>query len=97
LAAFDAEKKNKALKAIANKLEKRKEEIFEANNEDLEKSEKENLASPLLKRLKFDAKKLSGVIEGINSLIGLEDPAGKTLATTELDQGLELYRVSCPI
>ena len=33
----------------------------------------------------------------IKSLIDLEDPIGKTLFATELDQGLELFRVSCPI
>ena len=26
-----------------------------------------------------------------------EDPVGKTLLATQLDQGLELYRVTCPI
>ncbi len=34
---------------------------------------------------------------GIDSLIKLDDPVGKTLAATELDKGLELYKVSCPI
>ena len=28
---------------------------------------------------------------------GLEDPIGKTLLATELDEGLELFKVSCPI
>ncbi|HEY1406554.1 MAG TPA: glutamate-5-semialdehyde dehydrogenase, partial [Spirochaetota bacterium] len=41
--------------------------------------------------------KILDVIEGIESLINLPDPTGKTLLSTELDTGLELYRVSCPI
>jgi len=97
LAAVSTEKKNNAVKEIANALKERKNEIIAANAEDLARSEKENLASPLLKRLKFDEKKISEVIDGINSLIGLEDPVGKTLMATELDDGLKLYRVSCPI
>lgn len=97
LAATDTEKKNKALKEIARLLEQRKEEIFKANKEDLIRSEEEKLAAPLLKRLKFDENKLSEVISGINSLVELPDPVGETLASTELDDGLELYRVSCPI
>ena len=32
----------------------------------------------------------------IESLIKLDDPVGKTLSATELDKGLELYKVSCP-
>ncbi|NLL04968.1 MAG: glutamate-5-semialdehyde dehydrogenase [Clostridiaceae bacterium] len=97
LAAADTELKNRALGEIAKLIEKRKEEIFKANKEDIDRSEKESLASPLLKRLKFDESKVSEVISGINSLIELPDPVGKTLASSELDEGLDLYRVSCPI
>lgn len=97
LAAAGTELKNKALKEIAAALLDRKDEIVKANREDLDRSTKENLAAPLLKRLKFDEAKLTDVIAGIESLAGLEDPIGKTLLSTELDEGLELYRVSCPI
>lgn len=91
------QQKNHALKLIAEKLYQNRDAIYRANEEDIERSMAENLAMPLIKRLRFDEKKLLGVIEGINSLINLEDPVGKTLLATELDEGLELYRVSCPI
>jgi glutamate-5-semialdehyde dehydrogenase len=97
LSGISGEQKNKALALIAEKLYQNRNEIFEANEKDIAKSMTENLASPLLKRLKFDEKKLGDVIDGINSLIRLDDPVGKTLMSTELDEGLELYRVSCPI
>ena len=97
LAAAGGELKNKALLKIADYLDAHKEEIFKANKEDLLRSEAENLPSPLLKRLKFDEAKLSDVIAGIHSLVGLEDPVGRTLLSTELDEDLELYRVTCPI
>jgi len=97
LAAATTQLKNKALENIADLLLARKDEIMQANLEDLERSEKENLAAPLLKRLKFDESKINEAVAGINSLIRLEDPVGKTLLATELDEGLELYRVTCPI
>jgi len=97
LAAINPEQKNSALKAIAKALLARKEEIIQANCLDLERSEKENLSAPLLKRLKFDEKKIQEVVAGIESLVKLEDPIGQTKLATELDTGLELYRVSCPI
>jgi glutamate-5-semialdehyde dehydrogenase len=56
----------------------------------LRRSEKEDLAPPLLKRLKFDEMKIAEVVDGIYSLIALEDPVGKTLLSTEMDEGLEL-------
>ena len=34
---------------------------------------------------------------GIASLIKLDDPVGKTLSAMQIDKGLELYKVSCPI
>ena len=97
LAAIETALKNKALQAIADEMWAHKEKIFEANEKDLAYSRKNNLAKPLLKRLKFDEKKLVDTISGIESLIGLPDPVGVTLSGRELDEGLELYQVTCPI
>jgi glutamate-5-semialdehyde dehydrogenase len=97
LAAIEIVLKNKALQAIAEALRTNKEKILEANERDLAFSRKNNLAEPLLKRLKFDEKKLVETISGIESLIALPDPVGVTLSARELDDGLELYQVTCPI
>lgn len=97
LGECSAEMKNKALLQIAQDLQDRKSEILHANRADLARSESEKLAPPLMKRLKFDSAKIDDVIEGIHSLISLEDPIGRTLLATELDEGLTLYKVSCPI
>lgn len=97
LGACKTEIKNKALERIALSLEKYSEDILHANEIDLKRSQEANLPTPLLKRLKFDKKKIKDVIVGIYSLIELEDPVGENLLSTELDQGLELYKVSCPI
>jgi glutamate-5-semialdehyde dehydrogenase len=97
LAALSGDQKNRALAQIARSLIDREAEIIKANREDLERSQRENLPEPLLKRLKFDQPKIADVIDGINSLIQLEDPVGKTLLSTGLDEDLELYKVTCPI
>ena len=97
LMEVSTEKKNRALEAIAQGLQKNSEKIFTANKTDLKKAEKENLSGPLLKRLRFDEKKIEETIEEIESVIKLEDPAGKVLSATQLDEGLELYKVTCPI
>jgi len=97
LAGAETELKNKALARIAESLIHNKEEIIRANREDLLRSEKENLPAPLLKRLKFDEAKIRDVVDGIHSLTNLENPVGKTLLSSKLDEGLELYKVTCPI
>ncbi|HPO50053.1 MAG TPA: gamma-glutamyl-phosphate reductase, partial [Spirochaetota bacterium] len=97
LANTAIEKRNKALERISFNLQKYKNEIFKENKIDLEKAEKENVAAPLLKRLKFDHEKLSVVTEGIAGLIKLDDPIGKELAKTILDDNLILTKKSVPI
>lgn len=97
LAAATSEQKNNALQAIINELEYRRGDILAANNEDMERSQALNLATPLLKRLKYDESKILESINGLKSLISLVDPVGETLSSTELDKGLELYKVSSPI
>jgi len=76
LAAAKSDIKNKALAAIADDLKDRTEDIIAANEKDLAAAEKQNLASPLLKRLKFDAEKIKGLCQGLQSLIKLPDPVG---------------------
>jgi glutamate-5-semialdehyde dehydrogenase len=97
LAAATTEQKNKALEAVRAALLDNADAIIAANAEDMAQAKKDNLAAPLLKRLKFDQAKIDSVCEGIESLIRLDDPVGHTLTATELDAGLELYKVSCPI
>ncbi len=97
LAAVKSDVKNKALENIAHTLDSNKVAILSANKTDIKIAEKEHLSSPLLKRLKFDEEKISEAIEGLNCLIGLADPVGITLSAMEMDKGLELFKVSCPI
>ncbi len=97
LAAVNTDIKNNALAQIAKALKQRSVEIIAANQQDLAEAQKNNLAGPLLKRLKFDDGKIAQTVAGIESLIKLDDPAGRTLSAIELDAGLELYKVSCPI
>ncbi|MBU1260134.1 MAG: glutamate-5-semialdehyde dehydrogenase [Planctomycetes bacterium] len=97
LSAVSAEKKNSALKSIAQALQQNAAKIIEANKQDMDKAANENTPSALLKRLKFDENKINDVCSGIENLINLDDPTGKTLYTIQLDKGLDLYKVSCPI
>jgi glutamate-5-semialdehyde dehydrogenase len=97
LAAADSDLKNKALGAVAEALKKHADTIIAANAQDIELARAERLAAPLLKRLAFDRPKIEDAVAGIESLISLPDPVGETLHATELDEGLELYKVSCPI
>ena len=101
LQSLSSEIKNKALSEIAKNIEKRKNEIFEANDKDLEYSKellnKNKISVSMFNRLKLDENKMLDIISGIKDVIKLEDPINKILAETELDDNLILKKVSCPI
>lgn len=96
-AASTLELRNKALSMIMDALKDNAAMIFEANKKDLESAEKEGISESIIKRLKFDEAKLEGVLEGITQLISLKDPLGNVSLDRQLDDGLMLKRVSCPI
>lgn len=97
LAAENTARKNAALQAVATQLEGEKDLIVTANLHDMEAAKAAGLAAPLLKRLRFDEAKLAEVIRGISSVIALPDPVGRVHELRELDEGLVLKRVGCPI
>ncbi|MDD4095647.1 MAG: glutamate-5-semialdehyde dehydrogenase [Oscillospiraceae bacterium] len=95
--SLSSEIKNNALTAIAERLGERAADVFLANAKDMEEAGRTGLPMPLQKRLLFDESKLAVVTEGLIRLTELPDPVGKILLGTEMDEGLSLYRVSCPI
>jgi len=101
LAALDTEVKNNALEAMAKALDENRVKILEANAKDISNAEKMaekgELSDSLVKRLKVNDEKISGMIDGIKDVIKLEDPVGETISTLKLDEGLILYQIKCPI
>ena len=97
LAITTCEQRNKALQQVKEALLANKEVIFEANHKDMEAAAVNDVAPAVMKRLKFDDGKLQDVCNGIDQLVMLEDPLGRQSLSRELDEGLTLYRVSCPI
>jgi glutamate-5-semialdehyde dehydrogenase len=101
LARMGAEEKNRALLTVADQLTARAEQVLAANGKDLEAArtlvESGEMAESAYSRLKVDEPKLRDIITGIRQVAALEDPVGKVTLATELDEGLRLYRVNCPV
>ncbi|WP_294786775.1 glutamate-5-semialdehyde dehydrogenase [uncultured Eubacterium sp.] len=97
LAATTNEQRNAALAAVREALLQHQAEIFEANKQDLAQAEADGVSGPVLKRLKFDEGKLRDVTAGISDLTKMEDPLFQIQFARELDEGLVLKRVTCPI
>ena len=97
LAKLSSAAKNKALEAIAIALEQQAELILAANQQDVTAAIAVQLPSALIARLKLDATKLKNMIAGVRDVIRLDDPIGDRQIHRELDTGLVLERVSCPL
>jgi glutamate-5-semialdehyde dehydrogenase len=96
LAVLSENDRNQALDAIASALEQHQAEIIEANEKDCREA-KDTISSSLFARLKLGESKLKAAIAGIRDVIKLSDPIGAISLHRELDDGLVLQRVSCPV
>ena len=86
-----------AVLSMADALEAEASQIVAANAADLEAAAADGLAPALVARLKLDAKKLAGAIEGVRQVAQLPDPVGVRQMHRELDSGLVLERLSVPL
>jgi glutamate-5-semialdehyde dehydrogenase len=101
IAATSGEERNRALKAVAQGLERSSAEILAANAADTLEAQsavaRGELSRVLLDRLELSAGKLASMIAGVRSVAALPDPIGRVLDRIELDSGLQLEKVSCPL
>ncbi|GAP95823.1 glutamate-5-semialdehyde dehydrogenase [Leptolyngbya sp. NIES-2104] len=97
LAVTSTEVRNDAIAKIADALEANSSEILAANAADCEAANSEGIASALYARLKLDEAKLKSAIVGVRDVGKLPDPIGAIQIHRELDEGLILKRVTCPL
>jgi len=97
LAVLSAAAKNQAIEAIAKALEAAAADVLAANAADCKAAEADGIAKPLYDRLKLDESKLQSAIAGVRDVAKLPDPIGAVQIHRELDTGLILKRVTCPL
>ena len=101
LAAISTDLKNRALAGVSESLERRREEILQANREDKRDAadlvEAGAMTAALAKRLDLEGAKFDTVLEGLQDVRNLPDPVGQVSLARRLDKGLDLYRITCPI
>ncbi len=101
LANVDEARRNAALADIADAIRENSEAILAANEKDVAEAEamlaEGEYSQALVDRLKLDEGKLESIAGMVESVAEQSDPLGKTLAARELDEDLELYKLSVPI
>jgi len=101
LAPLPPDVKDAALRAAKLEIESSRQEILLANQADKRDADQMvragTLSGALAKRLDIEGAKLDGILAGVDDVIRLPDPVGRVDYACRLDDGLELFRVSCPI
>ncbi len=96
LALLTDEEKKQALQAMADLLWEQKDQILQANQEDIEAARAAGRNESFIDRLALDDKRLKAICDGVMQVADLDDPCGRILA--EWDRGdLHLVKRSVPI
>jgi glutamate-5-semialdehyde dehydrogenase len=101
LASVPGERRNAAIRAAAHVIEGRKLEILVANQRDCEDAlgavKAGRMSRAIFERLQLSEDGIAQMVAGVLEVAALPDPLHRQLAVTELDDGLTLYKESCPI
>ena len=85
-----------ALYAIADAMEKRSDEILQANALDIARAKAEDMHPQMQDRLLLNASRVAGIANGARLVADLPDPLGQILRHSTLPNGLDLKQISVP-
>jgi len=91
---LDTVLKNSVLDSMMKIIERKRDDIIEANKKDLEAFNRDDQA--LYDRLVVDDKKVDGMIQAIKEVRDQDDPVGNAISNTRLDSGLEIINKTDP-
>ncbi|MGA2924606.1 MAG: glutamate-5-semialdehyde dehydrogenase [Solirubrobacteraceae bacterium] len=97
LATLDSTIKNNALRAVADALTYRIDEILDANARDLEAGREAALTPALLDRLALDERRVGTVAAQVRDIAALPDPVGELIDGHRLANGLDVRKVRVPL
>ncbi len=97
LARVDTATKDAALGEIAAALEKRTEEIIEANERDMQAGREAEIGDALLDRLRLDEARIAAIASAVRQIAVLGDPVGEVIDGHRLPNGLDVRKVRVPL
>jgi glutamate-5-semialdehyde dehydrogenase len=97
LAAASGTARAKALNAMADCLISCKDELYEANRQDLEAGRAAGLSEAFQKRLAVTDKIFDYMVKRLREAAALPDPVGRVLEGRTMPSGLQVSRVAVPI
>jgi glutamate-5-semialdehyde dehydrogenase len=97
LAGLATKRKDEGLRAMADELDARQDEILAANARDLESADANGLSAAMVDRLRLTPERIGKMADGIRQVAELEDPVGKIIAEWDRPNGIRISKVRVPI
>lgn len=97
LSLIDNNKKNKILQSIIDNLVFNKKKIYDENKKDILNARKKGLSDAFIQRLLINDKILTEIIDGVKTVLSLNDPIGEVLEEKKLKSGLKMKKVRVPL
>ncbi len=97
LALQNACKKNVALAAVADALDKERAAIIAANKADVDAARANGMSESIIDRLLLNDKRIDGIIESLRLVIGQTDPVGEEVAGWKTPNGMSIRQVRVPL
>ena len=97
LAYASAERKHAALIGAADEVWRRRDEIIDANAEDLVYGEEKGISLAMMDRLMLDEARIRSIRDGLRAVAEQKDPVGAVIAEWDMPSGLHIQRVRTPL
>ncbi|MCM3817388.1 glutamate-5-semialdehyde dehydrogenase [Streptomyces sp. DR3-1] len=97
LAALPRAVKDDALRAVADALQARSEEIVAANAGDVRRAEEAGTAASVVDRLTLTADRVRAIAADVRHIVTLPDPVGEVVRGSTLPNGIDLRQVRVPL
>ncbi len=97
IAKSDLNKRNNALKFIADGIRHNKNLLFESNKLDLDQAKKNGISKALINRLSINEIAYNNMLDGLEQIISLPDPIGEITNIKYRPTGIQVGQMRVPI
>ena len=97
IGAASSATKSAALKAIAEAVDRARQDIKQANVQDMQAAQKNAIDLPLIERLFLDDKGIDQMIEGLLQVDALKDPVGEMSDFSFRPSGIQIGKMRVPL
>ena len=97
LARAGHEKRTKVLLTLAQVIEDHRQEILEANAEDLARGQSSGLSAAMMDRLKLNEVRIKQLEDSVRAIAEIKDPVGEVAESWTRPNGLQIQRLRLPL